>query len=462
MPKIYFIPVLFLLLNNSSNAQTASFDIFSYTEPSGFIKNSQAGVITYSTSNDTNGTYCMIVIGSSSTGSGNQLKDFNAQWEKIAKPFNPKTKPEVHKGDPLNNWKVLTGVAQFDKGGTRGALLLSTYSGKVKCASIMYLLNDSSYQKILDDFSKQITISNDGISNDNAADPTGSSSSPAATFTYTAPNEWTPVETANGGAGFISPLLECTDNSIYKLYVLPKTVYTGNLQEYARQMHKAYFYQANNPYLSYNESDKRIVKGIDDKGREYLSFETPAHSFDDNTWRYGMVYLLRNGDNMASFILELQPVDRNKSGPPTSVYNFTDGCPALKTAWKKFLSSVAFSNTAQAKTTVPGELEGTWTSRVHLGWSTIAGQYSVENSQVVEKYTFNDNGKYLKDEFAKGKTSGTFSISGNKISFADAAGKKYNYPFTLTSIFEYGSWHRALSFYDANGREIKLNYEAVQ
>jgi hypothetical protein len=81
---------------------------------------------------------------------------------------------------------------------------------------------------------------------------------------------------------------------------------------------------------------------------------------------------------------------------------------------------------------------------------------------VVEKYTFNDNGTYSKDEFAKGKTNGTFSISGNKINFAEAKGKKYSYSFTLTSTFEYARWHKALSFFDANGQEIKLNYETVQ
>ena len=126
------------------------------------------------------------------------------------------------------------------------------------------------------------------------------------------------------------------------------------------------------------------------------------------------------------------------------------------------LSSVTFSNVSAAKTTVPDELEGTWTSRVHLGWATLAGQYAVENSQVVEKYTFNDNGRYVKDEFAKGKTNGTFSIIGNKINFTEATGKKYAYPFTLTSTFEYARWSRALSFFDANGQEIKLNYETVQ
>jgi hypothetical protein len=99
---------------------------------------------------------------------------------------------------------------------------------------------------------------------------------------------------------------------------------------------------------------------------------------------------------------------------------------------------------------------------VHLGWATLAGQYAVENSQVVEKYTFNDNGTYVKDEFAKGKTKGIFSISGNKINFTEVSGKKYSYLFTLASTFEYASWQRALSFFDANGQEIKLNYETVQ
>jgi hypothetical protein len=461
MQKLLFIPAIIFTLNTLVCAQSTSFDAFTYKEPAGFAKEIKPGVITYSVSNNSKGTFCMIAIGSSSTGTNDLQKDFKNQWQKIAVPFNPVALPEIQQGNSVNGWKMLTGVAQFNKDGTKGALLLSTYSGKNRCASILYILNDTAYQKLLDDFSSQINIISGSAPKASTTNQNNNSVA-AGTINYTAPNGWSALPNINDGAGFISPLLECTDNSIYKLYMLPVTNYTGSLQDYAHQMHKAYFYQANSPYQNYKESEKRIVKGIDDKGREYLSFETPAHSFDDNTWRYGMVYLLRNGNTLAAFILELQPIDRNKFGPPTAVYNFIDGCAPLKTIWKKFLSSVTFSNTTLAKTTVPADLEGTWTSRVHLGWATLAGQYAVENSQVVEKYTFNDNGTYVKDEFAKGKTNGTFSINGNKISFAEAGGKKYSYPFTLTSTFEYASWQRALSFFDTNGQEIKLNYETVQ
>jgi hypothetical protein len=455
MRKHVFISIIICFLGKLGKAQNISYGVFSYAEPATWAKDTKLGIVSYS-NNVNAGSYCMIALSSNDNSTGNIVKDFSAQWEKLAEPFHPEGAPQMGKAVSVNGWTELSGAAAFTKEGKQGAIVMSTYSNNITYASVLYVFNDTVYQQTVDEFSTRLKVVADGGANQGA---NTSSSSPE--INYVAPKGWSPLETATGGAGFISPLQECTDNSIYKLYVLPNTSYTGSLQDYAYQMHKAYFYQTAE-YIGYQEASKRMVKGTDDKGREYISFETPAHAFNDNTWRYGMVYLLRSGTDMAAFILELKPIDRNKFGPPTSVYNFIDGCAPLKATWKKFLSSVTFPNTTAAKTTVPDELEGTWTSRVHLGWATIAGQYAVENSQVVEKYTFSENGRYVKDEFAKGKTNGTFSISGNKINFTEATGKKYSYPFTLTSTFEYASWQRALSFFDSNGQEIKLNYESVQ
>jgi hypothetical protein len=454
MRKLFFISILIFFTGKPGIAQNTAFGLFHYSEPVALVKQTKPDVVTYSSNDNATAGYCVIAMSNDEKSTGNVINDFSAQWEKLAKPFHPQGAPEKEKAVSISGWTVLSGAAAFTKGGKQGAIVMSTYSNNATCASVLYVFNDTVYQQTVDDFSARLKVVADAGSNqgDNIS---------SSQISYVPPKGWTPLETAKGGAGFISPLLECTDNSIYKLYILPNTSYTGSLQEYAYQMHKAYFYQPAE-YRGYQEGDKRMVKGIDDKGREYISFETPAHAFNDNTWRYGMVYLLRSGTDMAAFMLELKPIDRNKFGSPTVLYNFLDGCAPLKTTWKKFLSSVTFPNTTAAKTTLPDELEGTWTSRVHLGWATLAGQYAVENSQVVEKYTFNDNGTYLKDEFAKGKTDGTFSIRGNKINFTEASGKKYSYPLMFTSTFEYARWQRALSFYDTNGQEIKLNYETVQ
>jgi hypothetical protein len=458
MENKLFLTLLFSLATIAACSQATSFDLFSYSEPNGYTKENRKGAIAYTTSDNAKGFYCIIVLYANENTRGTAEKDFNAFWNKVVKPLNPVSAPQIEYAESANGWKNARGASTFSKDGAVSVVAAETFTNKEKTAAVLFLFNDTAYQQSLDFFESHLTLQ-PYTANRTVQNPTGENLSSSAAAAFSIPNGWLPVQAADGINCYASPLLECTDNSYYHLYILPQIQYTGPLQDYAIALHKKNFFQQYNQYQVYRESDKRIVKGIDEQGREFISFETPAHTFADNTWHYGLVYLLRSGGQMVSFIAEQKPVDRNKYGTPTSLYNFIDECPALKSIWKKFLASIKFSNAATAKNNVPAELTGTWTSRVHLGWSTIAGSYSVEDTKVLEKYTFNENSIYTKDEFTKGKVQGNFSISGNKISFTDEKGKIFSYRFRIESIFENARWHRSLSFYGNDDKEIKLKFE---
>lgn len=104
---------------------------------------------------------------------------------------------------------------------------------------------------------------------------------------------------------------------------------------------------------------------------------------------------------------------------------------------------------------MPNNLLGNWESRVILG----ANNWGLVNSQVSATYTFMEDGRYQSLKMHAGNNYGRYSVQGNKLTITDASGKAMTYDFKLESKFEYGSWHRELSSYDATGKESILRWE---
>jgi hypothetical protein len=452
---------LFLLTANSTplSAQTQKFDVFKFQEPRGWKKDTKTGLITYNTSDEKKGTYCMIALYASKPGTGVVAQDFDDAWKTVATPLGVTEAPQISEGTETNGWKILTGNAVFALAGGKSILILNCFSGYGKTAGIMISFNDAGYQKLVESFLNTadiIALSNTApLNNNNAANTIIPNNAGAAGFTYTAPRGWTESKTANGTIAIASPLLECKEYSYYSIQVLPQITYTGNLQQYAHDLHKSRFYEQNS-WRQYMEGDKRVVKGIDKNGYEFLSYETSAALFNsDRNYHYGMVYLLRSGNQMIPVVLELRPINGDRNAPPTEILYFLAGCNPLKSAWNKFVGSVKFTAPQKAESYLPDDLLGKWESRVILG----ATNWGFVNSQVMEKYTFTDDGRYQSQKMMAGDNYGKYSVKGNKITITDAAGKSTSYNFKLESLFEYGAWHRELTLYDATGKETVLKWE---
>ncbi len=452
---------LFLLLANSAPlfAQVQKFDVFKYQEPGGWKKETKPGLITYSTSDEKKGTYCMIALYASKPGKNTIAADFDDAWKTVATPLGVTEAPQISEGNDINGWKAMSGNAMFALAGGKSILLLNCFSGYGKTAGIMISFNDAGYQKTVESFlntSDIIALNNSApLQNNGAPDPAANNNAGTAGFTYTAPPGWTASRIANGPATITSPLLECKEYSYYTIQVLPQTTYTGSLQQFAHDLHKARFYEQNS-WRQYMEGDKRVVKGIDKNGNEFLSYETSAALFNsDRNYHYGMIYLLRSGSQMIPVVLELKPINSDRNAPPTEILHFLAGCNQLKSAWNKFVGSLKFTAPQKAESYLPDDLLGKWESRVILG----ATNWGFVNSQVMEKYTFTDDGRYQSQKMMAGDNYGKYSVKGNKISITDAAGKSTSYHFKLESLFEYGAWHRELTLYDATGKETVLKWE---
>jgi hypothetical protein len=166
-----------------------------------------------------------------------------------------------------------------------------------------------------------------------------------------------------------------------------------------------------------------------------------------------MVYLIRTGNQVAAFTLELRPQNRDRYMPPSSMtIYFLYSCIVLNNTWKKFLSSVKFLNGSVKKTYNADNLVGTWESRLELG-ATIWGYVS---SLPLQKYHFEEGGRWQSQKMAVENNFGTYTVKDNKLVITDGSGKTVSYKFRVEKIFEYNNWNTWLILFDANGIESKL------
>ncbi len=450
--------LIFILLLTTAPAvafsQAAAFDVFKFTAPPGFAKEDRNAALAYTSYSNTRGIYCIIVLYASENSKGNAGIDFTNFWNRVVKPLRPAAEPQMEDGATINGWTSLRGFSTFSQNSAVSQVALQTYTSNDKTAAVLYLFNDTTYLGRLNDFSTalapdyhQAAVASNGSSQIAAASPSN----------YTAPRGWRQKDENNGITSYTSPLMECREFSYYTLHVFKTVVYNGNLLDYATQLYSTYFSPSGNgKYLEYQ---RRLSKGIDELGREFAIYEDGAQIFNDNTYHYGITCVVRNGNQMASFILELNPLSSNSHSNPNEL-DFFFGCNPLKKAWQTFLTSVKFSTPTASKNTLPEDLEGSWISRVHLGWTEgIFGNYSYDKTQELEKYSFSANGKFSCSQLGHGKSSGTISINGNRLSLQREDGKIITYRFRLESIFD-GRWHRSLTFYSNDEKEITLNFEA--
>ena len=95
---------------------------------------------------------------------------------------------------------------------------------------------------------------------------------------------------------------------------------------------------------------------------------------------------------------------------------------------------------------------GTWESRLVLG-ASIWGYVS---SLPLQKYHFEEGGRWQSQKMATENNFGTYKVKDNKLVITDGSGKTVSYKFRVEKIFEYRVWNTYLILYDANGIESKL------
>jgi hypothetical protein len=116
----------------SSMAQNETFDLMTFTPPSGWSKNLNSDVLMYAApQNDS--IYCLISIYKSTEGTGNISDDFLNSWNALAATrLNITEKPQSEKSPASDGWENQTGSASFSLHGSLSVAILTTISGYKK------------------------------------------------------------------------------------------------------------------------------------------------------------------------------------------------------------------------------------------------------------------------------------------------------------------------------------------
>ena len=180
--KKNIITIFALLLTIISCAQTETFDIATYKAPKGWEKTTKEGVVSYSTSDETKGSYCIISVYASSATVGNAGEEFMDEWKEfVATPFEIIQDPETEKTED-DGWEIISGGANFTSNEMSNLALLTTFIGYGRTTSVLSLTNDESHQKDIEDFLSNIDIKKTATKT-TAANSTAPKTNSAATTT---------------------------------------------------------------------------------------------------------------------------------------------------------------------------------------------------------------------------------------------------------------------------------------
>ncbi len=158
--KYLFSLSLFLSATNLLGQPKETFDIATYTIPTGWKKNSSTNsVVSLVITDNKKGTYCQIGIYASTTSKGGLQADFESEWQElIVKQYKPTTKPELQPAVTENGWDIQSGVAPFQFSSGQSVAMLVTASSQGRCMSIVILTNTEDYQSEIKNFIASVDL----------------------------------------------------------------------------------------------------------------------------------------------------------------------------------------------------------------------------------------------------------------------------------------------------------------
>jgi hypothetical protein len=171
----------------TSFAQTETFDLATYSAPTSWSKSTaNKGVVSFTTSNSKNGSYCQIGIYASTATNGTIQLDFENEWrDLVVKTYKPSAKPELLDGTAQNGWHAQIGVAPFAFNGAQSSVMLINMSGHGRNMSFVILTNSPDYQSAIDLFLKSVEMKKfETVNESHPIAPATTNNTPGNTFKY--------------------------------------------------------------------------------------------------------------------------------------------------------------------------------------------------------------------------------------------------------------------------------------
>src|SRR5690349_17055875 len=119
-------------------AQKQTYDLVVYTPPAGWKSEEQKNLMSYTITNKKNNSWCQIFIVKSTTSKGSIEADFESEWQELAvKNYRPSGAPVSGNVEEAEGWKIKAGIGKFIFNNSEATVLVTTFSGYDRCASIV-------------------------------------------------------------------------------------------------------------------------------------------------------------------------------------------------------------------------------------------------------------------------------------------------------------------------------------
>ena len=423
MKKI-LLPIIAILANANVFGQTETFDIATFTAPTGWQRIDSNGMILlhdYKTANGLN-SFCQIFLYPSIQSSGNAEKDFNNSWAiLVTKPTASKVKPQKDITKTEDGWTVVSGYANITFQDLTYTCMLITASGFGKTINVQVNVAGQDYMAAVTNFLNDYNLDsskalakvqplNNSNTNTTSVNKTNMTSNTNNTvglddYNFSIPERW--YAQKNNGYILLSQY-QTTDYGCL-VFLFPPTAPSGDLETDAKNTFTQLYpgWQYRNTGAQHHD----IARGYTSQGFEYCMVEAAMQKPRPDGYNYdyenGTVIVFNLGQQIAVIIA------RHQRGEMTCF------CKHQYEYWPRFFNSFEIRNvsaTANNNAEIADRLIGTWQS---MGGSAL------------NKYVFAGNGQYrfigaysttsyisptlieLKTTGFKG--DGTYSFNGNQL-----------------------------------------------
>jgi hypothetical protein len=156
MKVLLLFTMLFSFLFTKAQADTATYDILSYTPPKDWQLEEKENLLIYSRIDG--GSWGQIAIYKNRASEGNIEADFEKEWNDIVRAQFGLSKEEKEQPATAGGWSVMSGGGTWQFNGANVLSLLTTYSNGTVCISILCNATAKPYLKNYQDFIKSVNL----------------------------------------------------------------------------------------------------------------------------------------------------------------------------------------------------------------------------------------------------------------------------------------------------------------
>jgi hypothetical protein len=157
MKKYLLILICFGMLH--CMAQTKTFDLATFTPPSGWKKEVKPNYVSYTKIDNLKKSWCQIAIYKSFESKGSIEADFESEWLLLAaNPYQIKEAPKSGGIQEGEGWKIKVGSGKFTFNNKEVKAILSVISGYNKTISILAITNSQDYLPQIQDLLVSVNL----------------------------------------------------------------------------------------------------------------------------------------------------------------------------------------------------------------------------------------------------------------------------------------------------------------